>query len=181
MGRLRPEEVIHREEVIRALSCFVLAALGLCAQPSGTVRQRDGVIRVDVRLVRMLVSVKDASGQLIGSLNKSDFAVYDNGVKQDIAVFDRETEQPLSVAMMVDTSASTGIEMRYELDSVSRFLKVLLGEGTPDDTVALYSFNWMVRAWTNDTRRVSRVDATLNQLKSEGGTSLDDAIFLVSR
>ncbi len=56
-------------------------------------------------------------------------------------MFERQTEQPLSVAMLVDTSASTGIELRYELDSVSRFLKVLLGEGNSDDTVALYSFN----------------------------------------
>ena len=128
----------------------------------------------------MLVTVKDAAGQLIGSLNKSDFTVYDNGVKQDIAVFDRETEQPLSVAMMVDTSASTGIELRYELDSVSRFLKVLLGEGNPDDTVALYSFNWEVRLLSSYTKRFERVDRMLKQLKSEGGTSLYDAIFLAS-
>src|ERR1700734_3929852 len=190
MGRVRPKEVKLRKEVNhQAICCLFVAALCLTApaRPQGFPRAQappktdDGVIRVNVRLVRMLVSVKDASGQLIGSLNKSDFSIYDNGVKQDIAVFDRQTEQPLSVAMLVDTSASTGIEMHYELDSVSRFLKVLLGEGNPDDTVALYSFNWMVRAWTNYTRRFARVDATLKQLKSEGGTSLYDAIFLVSR
>jgi len=173
--------VTHREKVIRAFACFFFAALGLCAQPPGPARQADTVIRVNVRLVRMLVSVKDAAGQLIGSLNKSDFAVYDNGVKQDIAVFDRETEQPLSVAMLVDTSASTGIELRYELDSVSRFLKVLLGEGNPDDTVALYSFNWQVTLLSSYTRRFARVDQMLKQLKSEGGTSMYDAIFLASR
>jgi Ca-activated chloride channel homolog len=131
--------------------------------------------------VRMLVTVKDAAGQLVGSLNKNDFIVYDNGVKQDIGVFDRETEQPLSVAMMVDTSASTGIELHYELDSVSRFLRVLLGEGNPEDTVALYSFNWQVTLQSSYTRRFSRVDQILKQLKSEGGTSLYDAIFLASR
>jgi len=129
----------------------------------------------------MLVTVKDAAGQLIGSLNKGDFTVYDNGVQQDIAVFDRETEQPLSVAMLVDTSASTGIELRYELDSVSRFLKVLLDEGNPDDTVALYSFNEDVRLLTSYTRRFARVDRMLKLLKSEGGTSVYDALFLASR
>lgn len=160
--------------MIRPAVCIVTAALVLCAQP-------EPVIRVNVRLVRMLVSVKDAAGQLIGSLNKSDFTVYDNGVKQDIAVFDRETEQPLSVAMLVDTSASTGIEMRYELDSVSRFLRVLLNEGNPADTVALYSFNWQVTLLSSYTRRFARVDSMLKQLKSEGGTSLYDAIYLSSR
>ena len=174
MGRVPPKEVI------RPAVCFLIAAIGLWAQQPASAGKNDGVIRVNVRLVRMLVTVKDASGQLIGSLNKNDFAVYDNGVKQDIAVFDRETEQPLSVAMMTDTSASTGIELHYELDSVSRFLKVLLGEGNPEDTVALYGFNEDVRQYTNYTRRFARVDQTLKQLKSQGGTSLYDAIFLAS-
>jgi Ca-activated chloride channel homolog len=183
MGRVGPEKVTCRV----AWLCLVALSLAAPARPQGFPRAQaptktdDGVIRVNVRLVRMLVTVKDAAGQLIGSLNKSDFAVYDNGVKQDIAVFDRETEQPLSVAMLVDTSASTGIELRYELDSVSRFLKVLLGEGNPDDTVALYSFNWQVTLLSSYTRRFARVDAMLKQLKSEGGTSMYDAIFLASR
>jgi Ca-activated chloride channel family protein len=171
MGLVRPEKVIRRAV------CSFLAALCL----SAPARSQDPVIKVNVRLVRMLVTVKDAAGQLVGSLNKNDFAVYDNGVKQDIAVFERQTEQPLSVAMLVDTSASTGIELRYELDSVSRFLRVLLGEGNPDDTVALYSFNWQVTLMSAYTRRFARVDRMLKQLKSEGGTSLYDAIFLASR
>jgi len=162
-----------------------LSLIAICwaapAQSPTAAGKNDGVIRVNVRLVRMLVTVKDAASQLIGSLNKGDFAVYDNGIKQDIAVFDRETEQPLSVAMLVDTSASTGIELRYELDSVSRFLKVLLGEGNTDDTVALYSFNWQVTLLSSYTRRFARVDQMLKQLKSEGGTSMYDAIFLASR
>jgi Ca-activated chloride channel family protein len=174
MGRVRPEKVI------RPAVCFLMAALGLHAQPGAAAGQPDTVIKVNVRLVRMLVTVKDAAGQLVGSLNKSDFTVYDNGVKQDIAVFDRETEQPLSVAMLVDTSASTGIELHYELDSVSRFLRVLLSEGNPDDTVALYSFNWEVRLLSSYTKRFARVDRLLKLLKSEGGTSLYDAIFLAS-
>lgn len=163
--------------MIRRSAGFLLAAL-LVAAPA---LAQDSVIHVNVRLVRMLVTVKDAGGQLIGSLNKDDFSIFDNGVKQDIAVFERQTEQPLSVAVLVDTSASTGIELRYELESVSRFLRALLGEGNPDDTVALYSFNWQVNLLSSYTRRFARVDSQLKQLKSEGGTSLYDAIYLASR
>ena len=154
---------------------FALLLAALPAQP------QDSVIRVNVRLVRMLVTVKDANGQLIGSLGKNDFTVFDNGVKQDIAVFERQTEQPLSVALLVDTSGSTGIELRYELDSVSKFLKALLGEGNPEDTIALYSFNWQVNLLSSYTRRFARVDQQLKLLKSEGGTSLYDAIYLASQ
>ena len=154
------------------ISLFALAAI---APP------QDTVIRVNVRLVRALVTVKDSAGQLIGSLNKNDFNISDNGVKQDIAVFERHTEQPLSVAVLVDTSASTGIQLRYELDSTSKFFKALLGEGNPDDAAALYSFNWEVRLIRSFTRNFATLDQRLKLLKSEGGTSLYDAIYLASR
>ena len=171
------EEVTLRQKAIRPALVFFLGAFCLCAPA----KPQEPVIKVNVRLVRMLVSVKDAAGQLVGSLNKNDFTVFDNGVPQEIAVFDRQTEQPLSVAMLVDSSASTGIELHYELDSVSRFLKVLLGEGNPDDTVALYSFNRQITLLSTYTRRFARVDQMLKQMKSEGGTSMYDALFLASR
>jgi Ca-activated chloride channel family protein len=171
VGRVRPEKVIRRAASL-LLFAICLPALAPSQEP---------VIRVNVRLVRMLVTVKDASGQLIGMLNKNDFTIYDNSVPQDIAVFERQTEQPLSIALLVDTSASTGIQLHYELDSVSKFLKALLGEGNSDDTVALYSFNWRVNLHTSFTRRFARLDQQLKLLRSEGGTSLYDAIYLASR
>ena len=162
--------------MIRRIACVPILAIFLAAQPAPP----DSVIRVNVRLVPLLVTVKDANGQLIGSLNKSDFTITDNGVQQDIAVFERRTEQPLSVAVLVDTSASTGIELRYELDSVSKFFRALVTEGNPRDTAALYSFNWEVRLIRSFTRNFGTLDQRLKTLKSEGGTSLYDAIYLAS-
>ena len=52
-------------------------------------------------------------------------------MKQELAVFERQTEQPLSVSLLVDTSLSTAKEVRYETDSVSRFLKAVFREGNP--------------------------------------------------
>jgi Ca-activated chloride channel family protein len=163
--------------VIRRAACFLIFALCIGAPALA----QDTTIRVNVRLVRMLVTVKDAAGQLIGALNKNDFAVFDNGVKQDIAVFERQTEQPLSVALMLDTSASVGIELRYELDSASKFLKGLIVEGNTEDAAALYTFDWrttLIRAYT---RRYALLDQALRQIRASGGTSLYDAIYLVSQ
>jgi Ca-activated chloride channel homolog len=163
--------------VIRRAAYSLLSALCL-AVPA---LPQDTVIRVNVRLVRMLVTVKDPNGQLIGSLNKSDFTVLDNGVPQDISVFERQTEQPLSVALMLDTSASVGIELRYELDSAAKFLKALVVEGNPRDQAALYSFDWRTTLVKSYTRRFALLDQALRQIKTEGGTSLYDAVYLVSR
>lgn len=157
----------------------LLACLTLVLSPRAI--PQDDVFRVDVRLVRLLASVKDASGRLIGSLNKNDFTVFDNGVAQQISLFEHHTEQPLSIAMLIDTSGSTGKELRYELDSVERFLRALLREGNTGDAVALYSFNWQVTLLNSFTRRMTRIENNLRVLKSEGGTSLYDAIYLASR
>jgi Ca-activated chloride channel family protein len=157
----------------------LVAGLALVVSPRAI--PQDDVFRVDVRLVRLLASVKDISGHLIGSLNKGDFTVFDNGVAQQISLFEHHTEQPLSIALLIDTSGSTAKDLRYELDSVERFLRALLREGNTGDTVALYSFNWQVTLLNSFTRRMTRIENNLRLLKSEGGTSLYDAIYLASR
>ena len=168
MGRIRTQTLVRAVWIL----------LALCMRPA---LAQESTFKVDVRLVRMLVTVKDAAGRLIGSLNKDDFSIFDNGALQRVAVFERRTDQPLSIALLVDTSASTGIEMKYELDSVNRFLRALFQEGNSEDAVALYSFNWQVNLHSSFTRRIARLEQGLKQLKSEGGTSLYDAIYLASR
>lgn len=138
------------------------------------------VFKVDVKLVRMLATVKNAQGQLVGGLAKEDFTVTDNGVAQEVALFERQTAQPLSVALLVDRSRSTQRERSYELDAVRRFLRTLLKEGNPADAAALYSFNYEVTLQADFTRRLERLSAALERLKSEGATALYDAIYLAS-
>jgi Ca-activated chloride channel family protein len=142
---------------------------------------QDTVFRIKVQLVRVLATVRNSSGDLVGSLSKDDFTVLDNGVKQEVAVFERQTEQPLSIALLVDNSLSTAIDLRYELESVSRFLKAVFSEGNTRDTVALYSFSYNVFQLTEYTRRRDRLEDAARQMRPSSGTSLYDAIYLVSR
>jgi Ca-activated chloride channel homolog len=151
----------------------------LAVQAAST--QEQPVIRVNVNLVRVVTTVKTADGQLVSSLRKEDFQIFDNGAPQEIAVYERQTDQPLSVALMVDTSGSTAKELKYEIDSASRFLKALLGEGNPADSVALYSFNWEVQRHNYFTHNHTSLTNSLKTLRGEAGTSLYDAIYLASR
>lgn len=162
---------------IRAAALTLLtAAAGLMAADA-----TPPVYRVEVRFVRLLATVKDQYGRLVGSLAKQDFTVYDNGVQQEIAIFERRTEQPLSVALLIDTSGSTAKELRYEIDSVHRFLRALFGEGNPEDAAAIYSFNYEVTQKAPFTRQLPLLERSLRGLKAEAGTSLYDAIFLASQ
>ena len=138
------------------------------------------VIRVNVRLVRVLATVKNPAGELVGALNKDDFEVLDNGVGQQVAVFERQTDQPLSIAMMVDASGSTAKDLKFEADSVNRFFKALFAEGNPQDTVALYSFNYEVTRHNYFTHNQAPLEHSLRLIRGEAGTSLYDAIYLAS-
>ena len=141
---------------------------------------QEAVFKVDVRLVRLTATVKDIHGRAVGGLEPSDFAVYDNGVKQTISVFERHTSQPLSVVILLDASGSTGKEMKYQTDAVGRFARALFKEGNPKDQAALLSFNWQVSELVGFSRNAERFVSATRRLKGEAGTSLYDAIFLGS-
>lgn len=146
----------------------MLGALALAsAQPT---------FRTDVRLVRLLVSVKNQAGELIGSIGREEFEVLDCGVKQEIAVYERQTAMPLSVSVLVDASGSTLKDVRYETVSISKFFKALLKEGNPLDTAALYSFNYDVHLMHGFTRNLSQLNEQLQKIKPTAGTSLYDAV-----
>jgi Ca-activated chloride channel family protein len=137
--------------------------------------------KVDVHLVRLLVNVKNPAGELVGSLDPKEFTVYDNGVPQEIAVFERYTTQPLSIAVMIDNSGSTRKDLPYEITSIGKFLSALFGEGNDRDMAALYSFNYDVTLLNTFTRRQKQLEDRLRLVKPEGGTSLYDAIFFAAQ
>ena len=151
----------------------VMAALAGAAQ--------EPVFRVDVRLVRILATVRDAQGALAGGLAREDFVVTDNDVEQEIAVFERQSAQPLSVAVLIDRSRSTQRERAYELTALRRFFRALVREGNAEDAAALYSFNFEVVLQADFTRRLDQLEKALQRLKSEGATAMYDAIYLASR
>ena len=67
---------------------------------------QDEPIRVDVNLVNVLASVRGKGGALISTLQKDDFKIYEDGKEQQIKNFTREPGLPLTLGLLVDTSAS---------------------------------------------------------------------------
>jgi Ca-activated chloride channel family protein len=162
-------------------SAVAVSVCGVAPAQTAAPEQSDTTIRVNVQLVRILATVKDERGALVGSLDRNAFSITDNGVPQKIAVFERQTSQPLSVAILIDTSGSTAIDLRYETESVMRFSRALLREGNPNDAVALFSFNWEIVKQRGFTRNAALIQKSLRTLRGEAGTSLYDAILLASR
>lgn len=171
---------IRRSAARAALLSFLFVA-GLSAQFKPAYPSSESpTFSVKVNLVRLLVSVRDASGAPVSNLSKQDFRVIDSGAPQEIAVFERNTSLPLSIAVLIDTSGSTQKDLHYEVESVLRFIPALLGSGNPDDTFALFSFNWRINLEADFSRAQKRAERALHALHGEGGTSLYDAIYLAS-
>lgn len=141
---------------------------------------QEDVFKVDVRLVRLVATVKDDSGKPVGGLQKEDFRVTDNGAPQTIALFERHTAVPLSVALLVDASGSVGKEMKYQTDAVNKFLRALFREGNPDDAAALFTFNWQVQEHVTFSRSVGQFERELKRIRGQAGTSLYDGIYLAA-
>jgi Ca-activated chloride channel family protein len=121
-----------------ATACFV--ALGLHGQDS---------IKVDVNLVNVAFSVRDASGALIDGLTQDDFEVTEDSAPQKIAYFARSTDVPLTLGLVVDASGSQDrFEKQHEHD-LDTFLKAVLG---PNDRAFLVGFGNHIRLVSDFSR-----------------------------
>lgn len=174
MGRQR-----HAFERRRAVAAAVLA-LALWTPALSAQSDEDFVFRTDVNLVNLLVTVKDSQGAPVGGLSKEDFTVVD-GAEREIVVFERRTDRPLSVALLVDASLSTAIDLAYEKESAKTFVSSLLGEGAhPEDRITVMQFSEGVELLSGLTNQTKRLERAIDRIRPETGTSMYDAILLAA-
>jgi VWFA-related protein len=97
--------------------------------PSGPARaQQQPSIKVDVKVVNVLATVRDKHGQLVTNLGKDDFALDEDGHPQTIAYFSKETDLPLTLGLLVDTSESQRRVLDDERSASRSFIDSMLRE-----------------------------------------------------
>jgi len=94
-------------------------------------------IKVDVDVVNILFNVRDKRGGLVGNLEKGDFSIFEDGKQQEVKYFNRETDLPLTIGLLIDISASQGNLIEIEKDAASRFFGEVLRK---QDLAFLISF-----------------------------------------
>lgn len=141
-------------------------------------RVSDQTYRVNVDLVNLLCSVWDKNtNAFVTNLAKEDFAVYEDNQKQEIRNFTRETNLPLTIALLVDTSGSVAPKLKFEQDAAISFFQSVLRD---QDRAMLLSFDSgvsLVQDFTNDPNKLSK---QIRTLRAAGGTALYDALYLTS-
>src|SRR5258705_8191187 len=133
------------------------------------------VVRVDTTLVTVPVSVLDRQGRFVPNLRREDFSVFENGIEQPIAYFE-PAEKPFTVALILDTSASTHFHLWEIKEAAIAFAKQL----RPQDRVLVVTFNDEVLLLTEATNDSDVVSLVIQQNATAGdSTRLYDAVDLV--
>ena len=140
--------------------------------------QEPGAIRVEVNLVNVIATVLDASGRPLADLPRDAFEIFEEGRAQKIDVFESETQQPLDLALLVDTSLSTLKEFQFEQEAAARFIRQVL---RPGDRLAVYEFSDVVTQLTSFSSDVTLLENAVRAMEVGSGTSLYDAVYLASQ
>lgn len=145
------------------------------ATPPGPEEVGEGdVVRVDTTLVTVPVSVLDHQGRFVPDLQRDDFKIFENGVEQSIAYFE-PAEKPFTVALLLDTSASTHFHLAEIKEAAIAFAKQL----RPQDRVLIVSFNDEVLLLTEVTNDLHLIETVIEENATTGNsTRLYDAVDL---
>ena len=136
-------------------------------------------IRVDVTAVQMLFTVQDKHGRFVTDLTKDDFEVFENKRQQRIQQFTAESDLPLRLAILIDTSNSIRERFRFEQDAAIEFLKSVMRSRA--DKAMIVSFDTKPELITDLIDNPDRLEDGIRRLRAGGGTALYDAIFYACR
>src|SRR5258705_9040146 len=139
------------------------------------IQKSQTVIPVQVNLVDVLFTVLDRRNKLVPSLEKQDFKVLDDNVSQDIRYFSRQSDLPLRIGMLLDTSNSIRDRIKFEQDAANNFLFSVLRRGKDEAFVMTFDDEpQVIQAFTPDTGKLR--DQIL-RTRAGGGTAVYDAIY----
>jgi VWFA-related protein len=172
---------------------FLFLQLASAARAQQQPAETGPTLKVTTEVVSVYAVVRTKHGQLIPDLNKNDFEIKEDNIPQQIRYFSRETDTPLTLAIMVDTSPSQGRVLGAEQQEADTFLRDVL---RPKDLACVMHFDVdveLLQDFTNDPRLLANaINSTVINgggqgmgprplpTRSLGGTHLYDAVYLAS-
>ena len=163
--------------VAAILSASCLSAPGFAEQQKSTPSDQSSsatasTIAVDARLVNLPVVVRDKKGALIQNLTKDDFTLQVDGKPQTIRYFDKDTNLPLTLGLLVDTSQSQRNVLDEERTASSTFLDQMLTN--PKDQAFVIQFARQTELLQDLTTSRPLLQKALKEIDTPGATSTDD-------
>jgi len=136
-------------------------------------------ITVDVSRVNMLYTVSDKKGRFVTDLTQDDFEVFENKKPQTIVEFAAESDLPLRLAILIDTSNSIRDRFHFQQEAATAFVDSTV---RPEhDKAMIVSFDTSTELVADLTGDIGELERGIEKLRPGGGTSLYDAIFFACR
>jgi Ca-activated chloride channel homolog len=130
-------------------------------------------IRSGVELVSLNVTATDGQGKYATDLNEEEFEVYEDGAKQKLTFFSK-TQQPISLSLLLDTSASMDERMGIAQEAAIGFARQL----HKDDQASVIDFDSQVRVLSDFTNDASALEKAIRTTTPNGSTSLYNALYI---
>jgi Ca-activated chloride channel homolog len=128
----------------------------------------------EVTRVNMLFTVTDRHGRFITDLKRDDFEVFENKKAQEILEFTSETDLPLRLAILVDTSNSIRDRFRFQQEAAVNFINGVMRE---QDKAIVVSFDSSTELASDLTSDTNKLENAIRDLRPGGGTSFYDAVY----
>jgi Ca-activated chloride channel homolog len=141
--------------------------------------QPDTRIVLEVNRVDVLFTVSDKRGRFVTDLGKPDFEVFENKKAQNILEFAAESDLPLRLAILIDTSNSIRERFRFQQEAATRFVDGVIR--AHQDKAAIVSFDTAAELVSDLTDDTEKLDKAIQNLRPGGGTAMYDAIFFACR
>lgn len=166
-----------------ALLVFALAVANAQTRPAPPAKPASvdelPSFKAEVNNVNLLFTVTDKRGRFITNLAKDDFAVREGKRLQKVLRFSAESDLPLRLAVLVDSSNSIRDRFRFIQQAATQFLNTVMRAKVDKATVV--SFDTAAEVQADLTNDVANLERAIRDLRPGGGTSLYDAIFFASR
>ena len=183
---MRSRKATNRITALAGLGILGLAGL-VWAQESGKPTPSPGVvnantdstIRVEVSRVPLLFTVTDKRNRFITDLDREDFGVFDNNRKQDIREFVRESDLPLRIGILMDTSNSVRTRFRFEQEAAIEFIRGVLAK--EKDRAFLVGYDTRAELIVDFTNDADKLAEGVRTMRAGGGTALYDAVYYACR
>lgn len=154
-------------------AALALTAASALAQSVTPASAQGPVFKSGSALVALNVTVQDDGSRFIGGLTPEDFAIYEDGVKQDVQFFE-SAAVPIDLIVLIDTSSSMGDKLDVVHDAASGFLKTLRG----GDRGAVIAFSDSVRILQPLTSDRQLLESAVRSTGAKGSTSLNNAVYI---
>lgn len=134
-------------------------------------------LSVDVSLVTVTVTVTRADGSWVPDMTEQDFQIFEDEQNQKISFFSRQSDQPLQLFLLFDSSFSISPELKTQQEAAIEFIKSTL---RPVDRVSVVRISEEVEEVVHKANQMEQIIEAIRSVKPGGGTSLYDAVYLAS-